>query len=167
MVLESTTCYYISVIGIFVYYETSFVDMFISSNIKASFPYDLQMVWEIVTSLTVYSWRSNIEKIEVVSNTQFVEITKGGHRTNFTVIKQVPCQLWEFEMENKTIKGHWIGLFFGDEKNTMIDFTEHIETKKWFPILLVKLYLKIQQIIYVRDLRRVLKVHNHRNQLGS
>ena len=55
--------------------------MLVRANKKATFPYSLQRVWEVVTSLTNYSWRSDIEKIEVVSDTQFIETTKDGYRT--------------------------------------------------------------------------------------
>jgi len=131
--------------------------MIISSNIKATFPYDLQIVWQVVTSLTNYSWRSDIEKVEVLSDTQFAEIAKGGCRTVFTITKQEPYRLWEFDMENDNMKGHWVGVFSGNEKNATIDFTERIEPKKWFMIPFVKIYLKYWQAKYVRDLRNVLK----------
>ena len=132
--------------------------MVVTSNIKATFPCDLQRVWEIVTSLTDYSWRSDIERIEVVSDTQFVEIAKGGCRTVFTITKQDPNCLWEFDMENKNMKSHWSGVFSGNEKTATIDFTEYIEPKKWFPKPLVKIYLKYMQVGYVRDLRQALKI---------
>lgn len=131
--------------------------MIISSNIKATFPYNLQIVWQVVTSLTNYSWRSDIERIEVVSDTQFAEIAKGGGRTVFTITRQEPYRLWEFDMENDNMKGHWVGVFSGNEKNATIDFTERIEPKKWFMIPFVKIYLKYRQAKYVRDLRNVLK----------
>ncbi len=131
--------------------------MAVTSNIKAVFPCDLQRVWKVVTSLTDYSWRSDIERIEVVSDTQFVEITKGGYITVFTITKQEPCCLWEFDMENEKMKGHWVGVFSGNEKTATIDFTEYIEPKKWFMTPFVKMYLKYWQVRYVRDLRNVLK----------
>lgn len=131
--------------------------MIISSNIKATFPYDLQIVWQVVTSLTNYSWRSDIEKVEVLSDTQSAEIAKGGCRTVFTITKQEPYRLWEFDMENDNMKGHWAAVFSGNEKNATIDFTERIEPKKWFMIPFVKIYLKYWQAKYVRDLRNVLK----------
>ncbi len=131
--------------------------MAVTSNIKAVFPCDLQRVWKVVTSLTDYSWRSDIERIEVVSDTQFVEITKGGYITVFTITKQEPCCLWEFDMENEKMKGHWVGVFSGNEKTATIDLTEYIEPKKWFMTPLVKMYLKYWQVRYVRDLRNVLK----------
>lgn len=76
------------------------------SNIKATFPCNLQSVWQVVTSLTDYSWRSDVEKIEVISDTQFVEITKNGYKTTFMVTRQEPCCRWEFDMENDNMKGH-------------------------------------------------------------
>ena len=54
-------------------------------------------------------------------------------------------------MENDNMKGHWVGVFCGNEKNATIDFTEHIEPKKWFMIPYVKIYLKDRQAKYVRD----------------
>lgn len=131
--------------------------MAVTSNMKAAFPCDLQRVWKVVTSLTDYLWRSDIERIEVVSDTQFVEITKSGYRTTFTVTRQEPCCLWEFDMENEKMKGHWVGIFSGHEKTATIDFTEYIEPKKWFMTPFVKMYLKYWQVRYVRDLRNVLK----------
>ncbi len=141
--------------------------MVITSSIKATFPCNLQRVWDTVTSLSDYSWRSDIERIEVISDTQFVEITKGGSQTTFTIIKQEPYRLWEFNMENEIIKGHWIGVFCGDKKSTTINFTEYIKLKKWFPSMFVKIYLKMQQRKYVRDLRGVLKIYSHRIHLNS
>ena len=70
--------------------------MAVMLNIKTSFPCDFQGVWEVVTSLTNYSWRSDIERIEIVSDTQFMGITKGGCRTVFTITKQESYCLWEF-----------------------------------------------------------------------
>ena len=131
--------------------------MVVTSNIKATFPCDLQSVWQVVTSLTDYSWRSDVEKIEVISDTQFVEMTKSGYKTTFTVTRQEPCCRWEFDMENDNMKGHWVGVFCGNEKNATIDFTERIEPRKWFMIPFVKIYLKYRQAKYVRDLRNVLK----------
>lgn len=46
------------------------------SNIKASFLSDIKKVWETVTSLEDYIWRSDLSKIEVVSEKKFIEYTK-------------------------------------------------------------------------------------------
>ena len=43
------------------------------SNVKAVFCHNVQRVWDIVTSLENYQWRSDLSKIEVISGKQFVE----------------------------------------------------------------------------------------------
>ena len=48
------------------------------SNIKATFQCDIKIAWETVTSLENYTWRSDLSKIEVLNDKQFVEYTKGG-----------------------------------------------------------------------------------------
>lgn len=42
------------------------------SNIKASFPRKVEDVWSVVTSLENYQWRSDLSKIEIISEDQFV-----------------------------------------------------------------------------------------------
>lgn len=49
------------------------------SNIKAVFPCNIQEVWDIVTSLENYQWRSDLSRIEIVDKTQFIEYTKDGY----------------------------------------------------------------------------------------
>lgn len=46
------------------------------SNIKANFESNIQEVWNIVTSLEKYQWRSDLGKIEVIDDKQFVEIQR-------------------------------------------------------------------------------------------
>lgn len=47
------------------------------SRIKAIFQWDIKKVWEVVTSLENYEWRSDLSKIEVVSDKTFIEYTNG------------------------------------------------------------------------------------------
>lgn len=42
-------------------------------------------MWNIVTSLENYSWRSGLVKIEVLSEEKFVKYTKDGNKTKFTI----------------------------------------------------------------------------------
>ena len=128
------------------------------SNIKAVFESDIQKVWEVVTSLENYSWRSDLSKIEVINESQFIEYTKEGYATTFTVTAQVPCERWEFDMENDNMKGHWTGIFVQKEGKTEIDFTEDVVAKKIFMKPFVKSFLKKQQSTYIADLRRALSL---------
>lgn len=126
------------------------------SNMKAVIKRDIQKVWEVVTSLENYGWRSDLGKIEVKNEKQFVEYTKDGYATTFTVTVKEPCKLWEFDMENDNMKGHWIGVFTQKGEDTEIDFTEDVTAKKIFMKPFVKLYLKKQQKQYISDLQREL-----------
>ena len=126
------------------------------TNIKATFQCDVQKVWQVVTSFDSYSWRSDIHKIEVLSETQFVEYTKDGYITAFTITATEPFKRWEFDMENNNMKGHWIGLFSQNGEETTIDFTECVVAKKLLTMPFVKGYLKKKQSRYVADLEKAL-----------
>ena len=114
-------------------------------------------MWEVVTSLENYAWRSDLGKIEVKNENQFIEYTKDGYATTFTVTKEEPYERWEFDMENDNMKGHWTGVFMQKNGQTEIDFTEDVTAKKLFLKPFVKLYLKKQQSLYVKDLTKALK----------
>lgn len=81
------------------------------SNIKATIQGDIHKVWEVVLNVAQYTWRSDLSKTEIVSEKQFIEYTKDGYPTTFTVTLVEPYKRWEFDMENSNMKGHWIGVF--------------------------------------------------------
>lgn len=126
------------------------------SNVKAVFQSDIQRVWEVVTSLKDYAWRSDLSKIEILNENQFIEYTKEGYPTTFTITRTEPCKRWEFDMENSNMKGHWTGIFAEKDGNTEIDFTEEVTAKKVIMKPFVKAFLKKQQELYVADLRKAL-----------
>lgn len=127
-----------------------------TSNMKAVFQSDVQTVWDIVTSLENYQWRSDLSKIEIINDKQFVEYTKDGYATTFTITVTEPCRRWEFDMENSNMKGHWTGVFTEKDGQTEIDFTEDVTAKKLIMKPFVKGFLKKQQEQYVSDLRKAL-----------
>ncbi|ACD54061.1 polyketide cyclase [Clostridium botulinum] len=124
------------------------------SNIKATFQCDIKKMWEIVTSLENYSWRSDLSKIEILDKNKFLEYTKDGYITTFTVTATEPYQRWEFDMENSNMRGHWIGNFSYENGKTTIDFTEDVYVKKVIMKPFVGMYLKKQQATYVSDLKK-------------
>lgn len=131
-----------------------------SSNIKALIPGGLQQVWELVLDIENYAtWRSDLSKTEVNSDTQFIEYTKDGYPTTFTVTLGEPYKRWEFDMKNGNMKGHWIGVFTDKGNETEIDFTECVEVKNWLMKPFVKSYLKKQQAQFVADIRKALGVN--------
>ena len=128
-----------------------------TSNIKALISGELQKVWELVLDIENYAaWRSDLSKTEVISDKQFIEYTKDGYPTTFTVTLVEPYRRWEFDMENSNMTGHWTGIFTAKGDETEIDFTERVEAKKWLLKPFVKLYLKKQQAQFVADIRKAL-----------
>ena len=125
------------------------------SNIKALIPGELQKVWELVLDIENYgAWRSDLSKTEVISDKKFIEYTKDGYPTTFTLTLAEPYRRWEFDMENSNMKGHWIGIFTAKADETEIDFTECVEAKKLLMKPFVKSYLKKQQIQFVADIMK-------------
>lgn len=125
-------------------------------TVKAVFKNDVKSVWNIVTSLDNYLWRSDISKIEVINDNQFIEYTPDGYATHFTVTAMEQFKRWEFDMENDNMKGHWTGIFSKNDGQTKIEFTEDVTAKKLIMKPFVKMYLKKQQEKYISDLRKAL-----------
>ena len=126
-----------------------------TSNIKALIPSELRQVWGFVLDIENYAaWRSDLSKTEVISDKQFIEYTKDGYPTTFTVTLVEPYRRWEFDMENSNMKGHWTGIFTVKGDETEIDFTEQVEAKKLLMKPFVKSYLKKQQIQFVADIMK-------------
>ncbi|WP_394903477.1 SRPBCC family protein [Clostridium butyricum] len=125
------------------------------SNVKATLQVDIERVWEIVTSLYDYSWRSDLSKIEILEDgKKFIEYTRSGYATTFTITAIEPMKRYEFDMENDNMSGHWIGLFSKIDGKTEISFMENIIPKKWIMKPFVGMYLKKQQDTYISDLRK-------------
>ena len=127
-----------------------------TSNIKTRIQSDIHTVWEVVTAVENYTWRSDLSKTKILIEKQFVEYTKGGYATNFTTTIVEPYRRWEFDMENSNMKGHWVGIFTQKGNETEIDFTENIVAKKFFLKPFVKFYCKKQQAKFVSDLKKAL-----------
>lgn len=126
------------------------------STAKAVFKCDVKTVWDIVTDLKNYEWRSDLSKIEAVSEKRFTEHTKDGFVTVFTVTLTEQYKRWEFDMENDNIKGHWSGVFTQYGELTTIEFTENVTAKRLFMKPFVKGYIKKQQALYINDLKKAL-----------
>ena len=125
------------------------------SNINAIINKDIHKVWDIVFAVEKYSeWRSDLSKTEIINEKQFIEYTKNGYATTFSITAVEPYKRWEFDMENSNMTGHWIGIFTAKGNETQIDFTENVTPKKWIMKPFVKIYLKKQQEQFVLDLKK-------------
>ena len=96
-----------------------------------------------------------MSKTEAISDKQFIEYTKNGYPTTFTVTLVKPYRRWEFDMENSNMTGHWTGIFTAKGDKTEIEFTEQVKAKKWLLKPFVKLYLRKQQTRFVTDIMKI------------
>ncbi|MCM1227251.1 MAG: SRPBCC family protein [Clostridium sp.] len=126
------------------------------SEIKAVFSANVQKVWNIITSLESYQWRSDLSRIEILNDKQFVEYTKDGFSTTFTITVCELYKRWEFDMENSNMKGHWTGVFADRNGQTEIVFTEDVTARKLIMKPFVKSFLKKQQEQYISDLQKAI-----------
>lgn len=126
------------------------------ANIKVTFLCPVEKVWNTITNLSQYKWRSDIEKIQVIDEETFIEVSKEGIKTKFTVVNKKEYELWEFTLDNKNIKGRWTGKFYCHGEKTTLDFTEEVHAKKIFMAPFVGRYLRKQQRQYFVDLKREL-----------
>ena len=129
----------------------------IVSKIKAAVSGNVEKVWKFVTSVADYeSWRSDLDRTEILSPRQFVKYTKAGYATTFTITYCSPFERWEFDLENDNLKGHWTGIFAQRGDETEIEFTETVTAKKFFLKPMIKFYLKKQQKKFISDLKKAL-----------
>lgn len=135
------------------------------SIIRAELACPVERVWETLTDLAHPDWRRDIERVEVISKESFVEYSKGGFATFFTITRQEPPYYWAdwdgrahwaFDMESENMKGHWLGVIEPSEGGCTVTFTEKVAVKKAWMRPFVKIYLKKQQKQYISDLRQAL-----------
>lgn len=135
-----------------------------TSKVTVHFPCPVEQVWQTATDLTRTTWRSDLARVEVMDATHFVEHTKNGYATNFTVTVFEPCRRWAFTMENNNMSGAWQGTFETVEGGTRLTCIETVNAKHWWMRPFVPGYLKRQQKLYLNDLRKEL---DHGNQTGT
>lgn len=126
------------------------------SKVTAHFACPVEQVWQTVTDLMNTAWRSDLARVEVLDEARFVEHTKSGYATDFTVTACEPLRCWAFTMENSNMSGSWEGIFESAEGGTRLTCTEIVNAKHWWMRPFVPGYLKRQQKLYLDDLRKEL-----------
>ena len=123
------------------------------SNIKVTLLCPVEIVWDTVTNLNNFSWRSDLKDVKIIDAHNFIEISKNGIETYFRITECIKYRSWIFEIDNKNIKGFWLGKFYSKGDKTILDFTENVVSKKVIFKPFISFYLKRQQKIYFRDLK--------------
>lgn len=126
------------------------------STIEKDFDFDIRIIWDIITDFKKYHWRSDISKVDVLNEKEFIEITKDGYSTNFIIIEEIKFKYLEFKIDNSNMEGYWKGEFLAENGKTKIRFTENLKSKKIWLIPILKIYVKRQQKIYMKNLERYL-----------
>ena len=133
-----------------------------TTNIEVMIPCDIHKVWETISAVENYhTWRSDVSKTDVTDDKKFVEYTKNGYATAFTVTVAEPYSHWELEMENSQVKGHWSGVFTSKDGETEIKITACVSAKglSLRPVgqsVFEKVYLKKELEQWVMDLKKLL-----------
>lgn len=128
-----------------------------TSKVTVHFSCPVERVWQTVTDLSHTAWRSDLKRVEVLDEAHFVEHTKSGYATNFTVTACEPFRRWAFTMENGNLSGSWEGIFEMAEEGTRLHCAETVNAKRWWMRPFVPGYLRRQQRLYLDDLRRELQ----------
>ena len=129
----------------------------VKANIKKSSNCDRDKLWNTITDNRNYDWRTDLDRIEILDDTHFIEYAKNNYPTSFTITNKEKLKVYEFDIENTNIKGKWIGKFKELADGSIeVDFTEEIETNNFIMKLFAKTYLKNMQKRYIQDLEREL-----------
>ena len=123
---------------------------------KEILPCDMETIWAVITRRRDTGWRSDLDRVEWEDDTHFVEYTKGGTATRFTVTASHPPRHWALALENPHLTGRWTGMLEPVPEGTRVIFAESVFPRRCWLRPLVGLYLKRQQKQYFADLRRCL-----------
>ncbi len=131
-------------------------DFMIKSKIKVKLDFDIVKVWNKITYLENYTWRSGFGKIKIINNSTFIINSQSKNSTlcKFTFAKLY--RQWELKLENKHYFGVIKGFLSGDENHCVIEFDTNLKPKKMFLLPFIKDTLKKQQQIYINDLKKAL-----------
>lgn len=124
--------------------------------IEKTFDFDIKVVWDVITNFEKYYWRSDILRVDMLNEKEFIEITKNGYLTNFIIVKEEKFKYLEFKINNSNMEGYWKGEFLVENGKTKIKFIENLKAKKIWLTPILKIYVKRQQKIYMRDLENYL-----------
>lgn len=121
---------------------------------EITIPCNIIKVWDKIVNQNDYGWRSDIDKLTTLNETTFIETSKEGIETTFSITTFIPYERYAFTIDNKNMHGYWEGVFKEKDQTTIVSIEEDVTVKHWFMKLFVKGYLKKQQRIYQEDLKR-------------
>ena len=70
---------------------------------------NIKDVFNRVSDFQNYHWRNDIIKVEILSDTNFIEYSKEGYKTFFEITLLENCKSIKLNLENENIKCSFIG----------------------------------------------------------
>lgn len=131
------------------------------TKIIVDIPANKKKIWDIVTDNSNTSWRSDLSKVEVLNDKEFVEYTTKGVGTKFKIEAKEPYKLYQFSFGNDNMRGNWYGRFNSLEENvTRLEFVEEIQIKNPVIELLSYIFFPIKKMQkrYMEDLKKAVAV---------
>ncbi|MBR4164103.1 MAG: SRPBCC family protein [Solobacterium sp.] len=127
------------------------------ATMKIMLPYPVETVWQVVTDVRNYGWRSDVMHAKVINENQFVEVDREGIRTVYTVVDYATKRRWELDLDNDNVHGRWIATFEADGLHTVFSIEEELMAKKVIMKPFLKANVSKKVTTYMEDLKRVLK----------
>ncbi|NLY20659.1 MAG: hypothetical protein GXZ08_05210 [Tissierellia bacterium] len=128
------------------------------ANIFANLKSSPRSVWEVITNKEDYSWRSDLEKIEIVDETKFIEYHKSGNKTVFIIVDKIPYEEYRLNIFHDKFTGEWVAKLKEKSDGTTIEIYKKIEMTDKLTELMsyMSINMKMEQKIYIRDLKKKL-----------
>ncbi|QMV84470.1 SRPBCC family protein [Corynebacterium hindlerae] len=122
-------------------------------------PYTPHQIWQVITDLTNWKWRSDLADCELIDEHRFIEIPKKGKPIRFRTTCFEPPHIWEFQMDSPTLVGTWQGILEPTGRGScQVRFVEDVHLRnKLLPKWIAKRFLVAYQTQYSRDLRAELQ----------
>lgn len=122
-------------------------------------PYTPSQIWQVVTDLTNWQWRSDLSDCTITDEQSFIETPKKGKPIRFRIACLEQPHIWEFRMDSPTLIGTWQGTFEPNENGgCRVKFIEDVTLRnKLIPNWIAKRLLTAYQTQYFRDLRAELQ----------
>lgn len=122
-------------------------------------PYTPHQIWQVVTDLAKWQWRSDLSDCKVLDERRFIEFPKKGKPLHFCTTHFEEPHIWEFQIDSPALIGTWKGTFDATENDgCLVKFIEDVQPRqRLVPNWLAKRFLTAYQAQYFHDLRNELQ----------
>lgn len=80
-------------------------------EMTVDFKSDVEKVFETVTNMSDCSWRSDLSKVEKISDNEYIEYDRKGRNTKIKITDYHKNIQLEYNVQNDNYQGHWCGQF--------------------------------------------------------